>query len=239
MSEKQMVQYTEKLLTGTISNRYKRFLSDITLDNGEEINAHVPNTGSMKTCWGVDWKVAVSFHDNPKRKLKYTLEMTHNGKTWIGTNTHLTNKLAFEAVKRHLIKELSDYDDIKKEVKIGDSRIDLLLTKGDKKCYVEVKNVTLDAGDGLVTFPDSVTTRGQKHLRELTQIVKNGDRACMLYIVQREDVDRFAPAFKIDPEYAKLLTEAHKAGVEILVYRCKVTPKEVVVDKQLHYTLTN
>lgn len=233
-----MAKFAEKLQTGTISNRYKRFLSDITLDSGEEINAHVPNTGSMKTCWGVDWRVAVSFHDNPKRKLKYTLEMTHNGKTWIGTNTNLTNKLAFEAVDQKLIKELADYDHIRPEVKIGESRIDLLLTKGDEKCYVEVKNVTLDSGDGLVTFPDSVSTRGQKHLRELTQIVQNGDRACMLYIVQREDVDRFAPAADIDPKYAELLKEAHEAGVEILVYRCKVTPEEVVVNKQLPYTIT-
>lgn len=120
------------IYTGIIKNRYKRFLSDIVLDSGEEINAHVPNTGSMKTCWGVDWKVAVSHADDPKRKLKYTLEMTHNGKTWIGTNTNLTNKLAYEAVEKKIIKELSDYDTIKPEVKIGDSRIDLLLTKGEK-----------------------------------------------------------------------------------------------------------
>lgn len=227
----------KKIYTGIIKKRYKRFLSDIVLDSGEEVNAHVPNTGSMKTCWGEDWKVAVSHTDDPKRKLKYTLEMTHNGKTWIGTNTNLTNKLAYEAIDKKIIKELDDYDHIKPEVKIGESRIDLLLTKDNKKCYVEVKNVTLDAGNGLATFPDSVSTRGQKHLNELKKIVENGDRACMLYIVQREDVDRFAPAADIDPKYAELLVEANEAGVEILVYRCKVTPEEIVANKRLPYTL--
>lgn len=232
------MKFPTKLVKGKIIKRYKRFLADIELESGELITAHTANTGSMKTCWEPGWKVLCSFHDNPKRKLKYSLELTHNGKSWILVNTSLPNKIGFEAVEKGLIKELIGYDSIKPEAKIGKSRIDLLLTKDSgEKCYVEIKNVTLKGEGDLALFPDGVTERGQKHLRELMDIKSNGDRACMLYIVNRSDVNKFSPATEIDPVYAELLKEAEASGVEILVYQTKITPSEVKIEGSLPYKL--
>lgn len=232
------MKFPTKLVRGKIIKRYKRFLADIQLENGEFVTAHVANTGSMKTCWEPNWKVLCSFHDNPKRKLKYSLELIHNKKTWILVNTSIPNKLALEAVEKNLIKELTGHVHIRPEIKIGNSRIDLLLTKeSGEKCYVEVKNVTLKGTGTLALFPDGVTERGQKHLKELMQIKKAGDRACMLYIVNRSDVDSFSPAEKIDPTYAKLLKDAEEAGVEILVYQTKITPTSVIINNSLPYKL--
>lgn len=243
------MKFEEQLIPGKILKRYKRFLADIDLDidNGpnkknEVIIAHTANTGSMKTCWEENWPVMISYHDNPKRKLKYSLEMTHNGDTWIGVNTAVPNKLGPEAILDGTITELQGYETIKPEQKIGKSRIDIYLYDGDIKeptneCYVEIKNVTLLAGERLVTFPDGVSTRGQKHLEELISLKEQGIRACMLYIVQREDVDCFSPADDIDPVYGQLLRKAHATGVEILVYQCKVTPEEIKIVKPLPYKL--
>lgn len=232
------MKFQNKLIEGKIIKRYKRFLADIELDSGELVTAHTANTGSMKTCWEPGWKVLCSYHDDPKRKLKYSLELTNNGKSWILVNTSLPNKIAYEAIEQDQINELTGYDQIKPEAKIGKSRIDLLLTKKNgEKCYVEVKNVTLRGEEGNALFPDGVTERGQKHLRELMEIKKNGDRACMLYMVNRSDVDSFSPAEEIDPVYAELLKEAQIAGVEILVYQTKISPNQVQVDKSLPYFL--
>lgn len=229
------MQYNSPTFKGKILKRYKRFLADIKLledtpinKKGDIVVAHTANTGSMKTCWAEDWDVIVSYHDNPKRKLKYSLELTHNGKTWIGVNTALPNKLALEAIENGLIKELQGYESIKPEEKVGKSRIDIYLYDGEKssptkECYVEVKNVTLLGDDKLALFPDSISERGQKHLLELMELKAKGIRACMLYIVQREDVDRFSPAIEIDRKYAELLKEAHSKGVEVLVYQCKLS----------------
>jgi sugar fermentation stimulation protein A len=163
--------------------------------------------------------------------------MTNNGNTWIGVNTHLTNKLAYEAIVNGTIEELQGFESIKSEVQIGDSRIDHCLTFKDKLCYVEVKNVTLMEGDRLVTFPDSVSTRGQKHILELKKIVESGNRGVMLYIVQREDCDNFSPAAHIDPDYARLLRDASDHGVEILVYQCELNDKESKVVRALKLSL--
>lgn len=228
------MQFQNPLVEGTILKRYKRFLADVELPSGEVITAHTANTGSMKTCWEPGWKVLMSFHDNPKRKLKYSLEMIHNSNTWIGINTSLPNKMAVEAIENGTIKELQGYDKIKPEAKIGKSRIDILLSKEDgEQCYVEVKNVTLLGDNKLALFPDAVSERGQKHLRELTGLVNEGIRSAMLYIVQREDVDRFSPADEIDPEYGRLLREAKEAGVEVLCYQCTLTPDGIEVTKPL------
>ena len=234
------MRYETELISGKIQSRYKRFFADVLLDNGDLVTAHTPNTGSMKTCWEKDWPSMVSFHDNPKRKLKYGLELTHNGKTWINVNTGLTNKVAKEAAEKKLISELSSFEFVKPEVKVGNSRIDLLLYNGEsndvktatEKCYVEVKNVTLVDGDRAL-FPDSVSTRGQKHLQELIDIKKSGTEAAMLFIISREDVSSFSPADEIDAEYGKLLREAEKAGVMILAYKCSVTPSEVIVKEKV------
>jgi sugar fermentation stimulation protein A len=197
----------------------------------------VANTGSMKMCWEPGWKVLVTHVDDPKRKLKYSLQMTHNGETWIGINTSLTNKLVHEALNNDRIKELSGYENIKPEQKILDSRIDFYLSGHKKKenCYVEVKNVTLvkEGNHSIGLFPDAVSTRGQKHLKDLIKIKESGERAVMLYVCQREDIQTFKPAIDIDPTYAKLLKEAKAAGVEILCYGCRLDEKEIILTEKL------
>ena len=228
-----------QLLTykGIIHRRYKRFLSDIELSDKTQVVAHVANPGSMKTCWESGWPVCVSKTDNKKRKLKYSLEMIHNGNTWIGVNTFRTNKLAIEAIQNGVIKELQGYTHLKPEVSIGESRLDILLSNDkNENCYVEVKNVSMISENKKAIFPDSVTTRGAKHLRELIKIRKK-HRAVMLFIVQREDVQNFSPAWEIDPIYAQGLKEAHQKGVEILVYKCCLSPQKIEVDQKLDWTL--
>ncbi len=228
------VKFSEPLIKGKILKRYKRFLADIELENGEVITAHTANTGSMKTCWEPGWSVLLSFHDNPKRKLKYSLELTNNGETWIGVNTGLPNKIAIEAIQNGVVKELKGYKSLKPEATIGKSRIDILLSNdGEDPCYVEVKNVTLLGEKKRAIFPDGVSTRGQKHLEELMGLADQGVRAAMLYVVNREDVLEFGPADDIDPRYGELLREAHKKGVEILAYQCAVTPKEIKLTKKI------
>ncbi len=166
--------------------------------------------------------------------MPYTLEMTHNGESWIGVNTANANKLAQEWLTLGLIPQLSGYKVVTAEKKIGDSRIDFYLEGHHTfpPCFVEVKNVTLKR-DGLAQFPDAVTTRGQKHLTELISIKQSGLRAVMLYIVQREDVKLFSPAREVDPVYARLLKEAHDLGVEVLVYQCKMNLGEIGLGKNL------
>ena len=240
------MKYNSKLISGKIVKRYKRFLADIELDNGEIVTAHTPNTGSMKTCWEPGWPVLLSYHDSPKRKLKYTLEMTHNGSTWINVNTSLTNKIAQEAVESKSIKELSKFEYVKPEVKIGNSRIDLVLFNGpdnnlknaEEKCYVEVKNVTMLAQKKEAQFPDAVTERGQKHLKELINIIEEGHEAAMLFVINREDATSFSPAAEIDKTYAKLLKDAESSGVMILPYQCRLDEKEVCIEKKLPFKLS-
>lgn len=230
----EIMDFETTLIPGKILKRYKRFLADIELENGEVIVAHTANTGSMKTCWEPGWPVLLSHHDNPKRKLKYSLELTHNGDTWIGINTSLPNKVAAEGIQSGVVKELQGYENLKPEAKVGKSRIDILLSNDkDDLCYVEVKNVTLLGENRAAIFPDAVSTRGQKHLEELTSLVKEGIRSAMLFVVNREDVDTFSPADHIDPDYGRLLREAHDAGVEILAYQCHVGPKGIALKKKL------
>ncbi|MEJ2542673.1 MAG: DNA/RNA nuclease SfsA [Calditrichaceae bacterium] len=232
------MKFEKSLIAGILLKRYKRFLVDVKLENGQFTTAHCPNSGSMKTCKEPGWKVLVSESDNPKRKLKYTWEMVHNGKCWIGINTQIPNKIAMEAIQNNVIPELSGYEKIQAEVKYGqNSRIDILLS-GDKGiCYVEVKNVTLVEADGFYKFPDAVTERGRKHLYELLEMVKTGHRAVMLYVVQRSDGTTFKPADHIDPKYASALKEVHQQGVEILVYQADVSPTEIILNKSIPFSL--
>lgn len=233
------MKFEHPTTTAVIHKRYKRFMSDIELPNGEIVVAHVPNTGSMKTCWEPMWKALVTKTDDPKRKLKYTLQMTHNGETWIGVNTAMTNKLVQEALENDVVKELTGYENIKPEKKVLDSRIDFFLSDGkNKDAYVEVKNVTLLGDPGEVLFPDGVSTRGQKHLIDLTKLAQEGQRAVMLYVVNREDGNIFKPADAIDPEYGKLLRKAHKAGVEVLAYQCKLSDKGIKLSHSIEVDLT-
>lgn len=229
------MKFDKPTMFGLILNRYKRFFADIELENGEIITAHTPNTGSMKTCWEKGQKALVTFHNDPKRKLQYTLEMIHNKKTWIGINTNWPNKLALEAIENGVIKELQGYEFIKPEFKIGKSRIDLHLSNASgEQCFVEVKNVTM-IDNSTAVFPDAVTTRGQKHLEELTKLVKAGHRACMLYVVSRMDCTCFDIARDIDPIYDNLLKTARSAGVEILIYQCELQPDGIEIKSPLPY----
>jgi sugar fermentation stimulation protein A len=212
----------DTLYHGKLIKRYKRFLADIVLDSGETITAHVPNSGAMTSTIAPDCEVWVSYHDNPKRKLKYTLELTKVDDQLICTNTNHANKVAIEAIQNGLIKELSGYDTLKPEQKYGkNSRIDILLKNEDQKCFVEVKSVTLKIDDHLA-FPDAVTSRGEKHLRELEQMVKEGHRAVMLYMIQRTDKLPFRIAKEIDPKYYETFKEVTQNGVEVLVYQSTI-----------------
>lgn len=224
------MKFSSPLIPGILLSRYKRFLADIKLDSGEFVTAHCPNSGSMKGCKQPGSRVYLSHQDKPSRKLKYTWELVEANNTWVGINTGHPNKLVMEAIKNKQINELKDYPNIKPEVKLGaHSRIDLVLEKSNEICYVEVKNVTL-IGNGQARFPDAVTERGQKHLRELMNAVERGHRAVIFFVVQREDSNSFAPADDIDPTYGELLRKAvHAGGVEALAYQAKVSPKEIKI----------
>lgn len=230
------MKFITPLHSGLFLKRYKRFFADISLD-GSIVVAHTANTGTMKNCLGENWPALLSFHDSPTRKLKYSFEMISNGKSWIGINTSRTNALAIEAIQNGTIKELQGYKSLKPEAKIGQSRIDILLEGTEahisEQCYVEVKNVTLIDDDENCLFPDSVTERGQKHLRELRDLKNLGIRTVMLFIVQREDCKTFKIENSIDPTYCHLLKEAISVGVEVLVYQCRLSPLEITVYQKL------
>ncbi|MGM0574775.1 MAG: DNA/RNA nuclease SfsA [Myxococcota bacterium] len=224
------IPYDPPLVAGRLVRRYKRFLADVVLDDGREVVAHCMNTGSMMGCQDPDSRVWLRPADNPKRKLKWTWEIASDGDVLVGINTQLPNRLARRAVEADAIPGLAGYRSVRREVKYGErSRIDLLLEEHPddaRPCYVEVKNVTL-ADDGVACFPDAVTKRGLKHLRELEGMVEQGARAVMLYLVQRDDAGTFAPAARIDPDYAAALAEVTEAGVEVEAWRAEVTPEAV------------
>jgi sugar fermentation stimulation protein A len=223
----------EKLIKGKLVKRYKRFLADIILENGDEITAHVPNSGAMTSCIEDNCDVWLTFHDNPKRKLKYTLELTKIGENLICTNTGVANKIAIEAIENGFIKELQGYDYLKPEQKYGqNSRIDIFLENQNQKCYVEVKSVSLKIDDTLA-FPDSVTSRGTKHLNELCDMVEQGHRAVMLYVVQRTDDLPFRLACEIDKKYCEAFKEVTKKGVEVLVYQSSINYETISINKRL------
>ena len=225
----------EKLFHGKLIKRYKRFLADIILENGEIITAHVPNSGAMTSCIEENCDVWVSYHDDIKRKLKYTLELTKIKDNLICTNTNIANKIAIEAIQNKTIKELQNYTSLKPEQKYGqNSRIDILLENENQKCYVEVKSVSLKINDSLA-FPDAVTSRGTKHLKELESMVKDGHRAVMLYIIQRDDDLPFRLACEIDKKYCESFNEARKNGVEVLVYQSKINFEEIFVSNKKEF----
>jgi sugar fermentation stimulation protein A len=227
-----------ELTRGTLIRRYKRFLADVQLENGETVTAHCPNSGSMKSCCQPGRPVYLSFHDNPKRKLNYTWELIHMPASLVGVNTLVPNRLTAHAIAAGDVAELNGYETVRREVKAGrNSRIDILLTSPDRRpCFVEVKNCTLVA-DGVATFPDAVTVRGQKHLMELKDLVAAGCRCAMFFLIQRMDADWFAPADHIDPEYGMQLRQASQKGVEILVYDVSIDLKAIRLNKRVPYDL--
>ncbi len=224
------MEFESPLIKGTLIKRYKRFLADVTLENGDQTTAHTPNTGSMKGCSDPGSTVWLRDTKNPDRKYPLSWEMVETKPdVLVGINTILSNSLVAEAIENGITSELQGYDLIRREVKYGEenSRIDLLLECDHKPdCYVEVKNVTLVEED-IAYFPDAVTKRGSKHLRELQAMVKQGKRAVIFYCIQRNDVREFQPADEIDPEYGRLLREAISGGVEALAYTAKISPQEI------------
>ena len=223
------MKFAEALVEGRLLRRYKRFLADVQLADGV-VTAACPNTGSMMGCCEPGSRVWLSQSDNAARKYRHTWEMVEVGEVIIGINTGLPNRLVAEAIEDGTIGELSGYAAIRREVAFGEegSRVDLLLEAGGRPpCYVEVKNVTAAAAKGVALFPDCVSVRGTKHLRELIRLKARGLRPVQLYCVQRADVKEVRPADGIDHEYGRTLREALAAGVEVLAYRAQVTPGEI------------
>ena len=228
------MKFPDPLIPGTLIQRYKRFLADVELADGTTVTAHCANSGSMLSVREPGSDVWLSPARNPDRKLRYTWELIRVGEALVGINTAHPNRLVEEAIEDGTIAQLAGYGVIRREVKYGrNSRIDLLLEADDRpKCYVEVKNVTLKRDKnvpGRAEFPDAVTTRGAKHLVELTDMVDQGHRAVMMYLVQRPDCDLFSVAADIDPGYAAGLKAAMAAGVEVLCRECAVSKKEICV----------
>ncbi len=231
--------YPNPLISGTLIKRYKRFLADVTLEDGTVVTAHCANTGSMKGCSDPESRVFLSPATNPKRKLRYSLEIVDVGSSLVGVNTALPNSIVESALKRGFLQEIEGYSTFRREVKYGkNSRIDLLLEgEGQKPCYVEVKNVTLKDGN-VARFPDAVSERGRKHLVELQNEVLGGNRAAMCYLIQRTDCASFAPARDIDPAYAKALKEATDNGVEAYALRATVSPEGILITDSLPVDIT-
>lgn len=207
-------------------------MADVKLDDGMEVTAHCTNSGSMKSCLENGAEVYLTPVNDPKRRTKFTWEMIKINGDWIGINTGNPNKLAFESISAGTIPGLEGYTTVKREVKFGDSRFDIYAENENEKCFVEVKNVTMKHGK-YALFPDAVTTRGQKHLKTLMEVKSQGMRAVMLYIIQRSDVEIFGPAVEIDPDYATILREAVKKGVEIIPMQARVTPLKIELVKKL------
>jgi sugar fermentation stimulation protein A len=231
------MRFSSELIPGTLLERYKRFLADVRLAGGEIVTAHCTNTGSMMGCKEPGSAVYLSLSTNLSRKLPYTWELIQASGTWVGINTLHPNRLVAEAVMKGAICELDSYPAIRREVVTRrGTRLDLCLEGGDCRCYVEVKNVTLKIG-GAAAFPDAVSERATRHLKELIRLKRRGYRAAVFFVVQRNDCEIFRPADEIDPEYGRWLRRAVRAGVEALPYRAQVTPQEIVLEKRLEIKL--
>lgn len=228
------MKFENPLQTGTLLKRYKRFLADVRLPSGETIVAHCANSGSMMNLCEPGSKVWLSPNTNPKAKLDWRWEMVEVDGSLVGINTSRPNRIVEEAILEDKIPELTGYDTLRREVKYGEaSRIDLLLEEPGK-CFVEIKSVTLKRNKE-AEFPDAVTTRGAKHLKELEAMVQGGHRAVMLYLVQRMDCESCEIAKDIDPNYNIALGKALKAGVEILCYNCTLSDQGIELDNKIPF----
>jgi len=227
------MEFTKSLLKGKLIKRYKRFFVDVKINN-EIVTAHCPNTGSMKGLLDEGNEVYLLKHDDPKRKLRYGLEIIKAQKNLVGVNTHMANKIVNHALSNNLIKELKDNDTIKPEVFFNkDTRFDFLIEKSKQKIFLEVKNVTLFRGKKTAEFPDAVTSRGSKHLITLIDAIKKGYKAYLLFLVQIQNMENFKIARDIDDDYYKNYLAAKKAGVNFLAYRCDISSKKIFIDKKL------
>jgi len=230
------MRFSAPLIRGRLVQRYKRFLADVMLDSGETVTATCPNTGSMIGLTSPGSVVWLSESDSPTRKYRHTWEMVEadlgQGPALVGINTSRPNALVAEAIGNGLVAGLDGYPELRREVKYGqNSRIDILLDCADKgRCYVEIKNVHMMRRAGLAEFPDSVTQRGAKHLVELADMVRQGHRAVMMFLIQRGDALRLDLARDVDPAYGEAFDAARAAGVEMLAYRCRLSPEEIVLE---------
>ena len=223
-----------QLIPGTLVKRYKRFMADVKLKSGEIVTAHCPNTGSMQECCDSGRLVYLSFHDNPKRKLKYTWELIEMPTSPVGINTLVPNRLVMKSIANGMVADLKGYENIVREAKTpNNSRLDLLLTKGDQdRCFVEIKNCTL-VKEGVAFFPDAVTSRGLKHLVEMRSLVSAGIRCVMFYLIQRMDAHTFEPADHIDPAYGRELRRAVENGVETIAYDVKIDLASISINRKI------
>jgi len=227
------MEFTKSLIKGKLIKRYKRFFTDVKLDK-EIVTAHCPNTGSMKGLLEEGNDVYLLPNNDPKRKLKYGLEIIKTRKNLVGVNTHMANKIAHHGLENNLIKELKDNDLIKPEVFFNkETRFDFLLEKKKQKMFVEVKNVTLFRDKNTAEFPDAITSRGSKHLLALIDAIKKGYKTYLLFLVQIQNMEYFKIANDIDPEYYKNYLLAKKAGVNFLAYRCDISSKKIFINKKL------
>ena len=227
------MHFENKLISGLYIKRYKRFFVDVKINN-KIITAHCPNTGSFYGLLKAGNKVWVSKSNNPKRKLKYTLEIIEDNKSKVGVNTHFANKIVLHALRNKLIKEFKNISVIKPETKFGkNSRFDFLIINKKNRTFIEVKNVTLSRKKGLAEFPDAITTRGLKHINELVKASKKNYKIFILYLIQRNDCMTFSIAKDIDSKYAKALEKAVKNNLNILCYDCKFSPKGIKLNKKI------
>jgi len=225
--------FTNRLIKGKLIKRYKRFFTDIKV-NGEIITAHCANTGSMLGLLNEDNEVWVSKNDNPKRKLKYTLEIIKVKNILVGVNTHLANKIVLEGLSNNYIKEFNNLDKVKPEVFYNkETRFDFLIKKKNRECFIEVKNVTLFRNGMVAEFPDSPTTRGSKHLITLIDAKNKGFKSYVIFLVQIEKMTKFKIARDLDKNYYNNYLLAKKSGVQFLAYRCKIDPKEIKIERKL------
>jgi len=227
------MKFTKSLIKGKLVKRYKRFFADIKL-NKETVVAHCPNTGSMMGLLDQGNEVFFSKNDDPKRKLKYTLEIIKAKKKLIGVNTHFANKIALHGLSNNLINELANNDKIKPEVFFDEAtRFDFLIEKNNQKIFLEVKNVTLSRNKKIAEFPDAITSRGSKHLLTLIEATKKRYKTYLLFLIQIQDAEYFKIAKDIDKEYYENYKLAKKSGVNFLAYRCKINSKEIKIEKKI------
>ena len=231
------MNFKNRLISGQLIKRYKRFFVDIKIKN-QIITAHCPNTGSMNGLLDEGNKVWISKTDNPNRKLKYTLEIIDDGKSKVGVNTHSSNKIVHHALKNNLIDELKDLLEIKPETKFGaNTRFDFLVLKKKYKAFIEVKNVTLSRKIKTAEFPDSITSRGLKHINELVKASEKNYKIFILYLIQRNDCTSFTIAQDIDPAYAAALTKAVKKKLNIICYDCKFSTKGIKLNNKINFKI--
>ena len=228
------MEFTKSLIKGKLIKRYKRFFVDVKI-NKEIVTAHCPNTGSMKGLLNEGNDVYLLKNDNPKRKLKYGLEIIKANKNLVGVNTHLANKIVNHGLQNNLIKELKNSEKIKSEVFFNkETRFDFLIEKKGEKSFIEVKNVTLFRDHKTAEFPDAITSRGSKHLLALIDAIKKGYKSYLIFLVQIQNMKYFKIAKDIDNEYYKNYMTAKKAGVKFLAYRCKISTKEIYIEKKIN-----